>query len=218
MTWDWQYVWRVLPVLLEGLRTTLLATLLAFSLAAVLGLGWAIARHSGPPPLTAVATLLAQFIRGTPLLVQLFFLFYVLPFYGLMLSPLLTGVLGLGVHFASYLSEVYRAGIASVPRGQWEAAYALSYPRWWIWSRVVLPQAVPAILPGLGNYLISMFKDSATLSAITVTDLLFAARDASGQSFRYLEPLTLAGVLFFAISYPASLAVRLLHRRLAVHQ
>jgi len=214
VSWDWRYAWEIVPALLTGLRTTLVATSLGFALALVVGLGWALLRRSGPPLLRLPATALALFVRGTPLLVQLFFLFYVLPGYGLTLSALATGVLGLGLHFGAYLSEVFRAGIESVPRAQWEAAGALSYTRRRTWTAVVLPQTVRHVLPGLGNYLISMFKDSALLSIITVTELVFAARSAAGQTFRYLEPVTMTGAIFFLVSYPTSLGVRALQSRL----
>lgn len=216
MTWDWGYAWEITPALLTGLRTSLLATGLGFALAAVLGLAWALVRTQGPAPIRAAATAVAYAIRGTPLLVQLYVLFYVLPPYGLVLSPLTTGILGLGIHFAAYLTEVYRAGIESVPTGQWEAARALNHPATFTWTRIVLPQAIPAVLPGLANHLLAMFKDSAVLSVITVTEMLFVAREVGGQTFRYLEPITLTGLFFLALSYPMSLAVRALHARVAV--
>lgn len=216
MSWDWRYAWEIVPQLLSGLRTTVMVTALGFVLALGVGLGLAVVRSTGPPWLRLPANAFALFVRGTPLLVQLFFLFYVLPGYGLTLSALATGILGLGLHFGAYLSEVFRAGIESVPRAHWEAAQALSYTSRRTWAAVVLPQTVRHVLPGLGNYLISMFKDSALLSIITVTELVSAARSASGQSFRYLEPVTMTGVIFFLVSYPTSLGVRALQNRLGV--
>ena len=216
MSWDWRYAWEIVPQLLSGLRTTVMVTALGFVMALGVGLGWAVVRRAGTPWLRLPATAFALFVRGTPLLVQLYFLYYVLPGYGLTLSALATGILGLGLHFGAYLSEVFRAGIESVPRAQWEAAQALSYSSRRTWAAVVLPQTVRHVLPGLGNYLISMFKDSALLSIITVTELVSAARSASGQTFRYLEPVTMTGVIFFLVSYPTSLGVRALQNRLGV--
>src|SRR5690606_33616653 len=120
----------------------------------------------------------------------------------LTMGALTTGVIGLGVHYATYTSEVYRAGIESVPRGQWEASTALNLAPATTWGRVVLPQAIPVVIPALGNYLIAMFKDVPLLATITVLDVLGEARAVGTQYFRYLEPYTLAGLLFLAVSIP----------------
>jgi polar amino acid transport system permease protein len=154
-----------------------------------------------------------EFIRLTPLLVQLFFVFYVLPLYGVTLDAELAGVLVLGLHYSTFTSEVYRAGIGAIHRGQWEAAAALNMPTRLAWVRVILPQAVPPMIPTLGNYLIGMFKDVPTLSIITVYELLSTAKLLASQSFRYFETFTMVGVIFLGISYPASLLVRRLERR-----
>jgi polar amino acid transport system permease protein len=154
-----------------------------------------------------------EVVRSTPLLVQVFFLaFAVLPALGLQWSAFVIGVVALGVHYATYTSEVYRAGIEAVPVGQWEAATALSLPSTRVWIGVVLPQAVPRVLPALGNYVISMFKEAPLLLAIGVVEVVNAAREAGSLTFRYVEPYTLAGVLFLLLSYPASLLVRRLER------
>jgi len=145
---------------------------------------------------------------------QLFFLFYVLPVTGVRFSPLATGVLGLGVHYAAYCAEVYRAGLDSVPRGQWEAALALNLGRWRTLRDVILPQAIPPIVPALGNYFVAMFKDTPLLSAITVVELLQASKIAGSATFRYTEPLTLVGLIFLALSLAAAWGVRRLGARL----
>src|SRR5690606_29780824 len=106
------------------------------------------------------------------LLIQLYFLYYVLPTTGIVLSPMVTGVIGLGLHYSSYTAEVYRAGINAVPRGQWEAARSLHLNRWQTYRHVILPQAIPPMIPVLGNYLIAMFKDTPLLSAITIVEML----------------------------------------------
>lgn len=213
MTWDWTYFWSVVPSVLKGLLVTFEATVLGSLVAYALGLIFAILRRSGIWIVSRVVWLIVEFIRSTPLLVQLFFLFFVLPQFGVTLSPLAAGVLGLGLHYATYTSEVYRAGIEGVPRGQWEASVALSLPRGRTWLRVILPQAIPRVLPALGNYTISMFKETPLLLAIGVLDLAGAAFEVGSLNFRYVEPLTLAGVLFLVLSYPASLLVRFLERR-----
>jgi len=154
-----------------------------------------------------------EFVRTTPLLVQIFFLFYVLPRVGIVLSPAVTGVLALGVHYSTYTSEVYRAGIDAVKAGQWEASVALNLSRRDTWLRVILPQAIPPMFPTFGNYLIGIFKESVVLSAITVGELLRTARMAGEDSYRYFEVFTMVGLLFFAISYPSALLVRRLEAR-----
>jgi polar amino acid transport system permease protein len=157
-------------------------------------------------------------IRSTPLLIQLYFLFFVLPDLGVTLSPLVTGMIGLGVHYSCYMAEVFRSGIEAVPRGQWEAAVALGMPRGHTWRAVILPQAIPRVVPALGNYVIAMFKDTPLLAAISVAELLEAAKVIGAENFRYLEPLTLVGAIFLVLSLAASGVVRLLEKRHAVPQ
>lgn len=213
MIWDWGYVAEFLPALLHGLVTTIEATLLGAALAYVLGLVLALLARSGFLPLAWLVKFFVEFVRSTPLLVQLFFLFYVLPRFGISLPAFITGVIGLGVHFSTYASEVYRAGIDGVPRGQWEAARALSLPRSRVWMSVVLPQAIPRVIPALGNYLVMMFKYAPLLALITVLGLLGEAEEVATRNFDYLEPLTIAAGFFLLVSYIAALLVRMLERR-----
>jgi polar amino acid transport system permease protein len=210
---DLEFAARCLPVLLQGLWVTLLATLLGMTLALVGGLFWAALRSSTSRVLRGGARAAVELVRSTPLLVQLYFLFYVLPSTGIRFSPLTTGVLGLGLHYSAYLAEVYRAGIDAVPRGQWEAASVLGLPRARAFISIILPQAWPPMLPVMGNYLIAMFKDTPLLSAITVLELLQRAKLLGAAEFRYLEPLTLAGLLLLAISVSASRVLAQLERR-----
>lgn len=213
-TWDWSYTGHVLPDLLRGLLVTVEATVLGSLVAFALGLVWALAFRAPSRWVRWPVQAVVEFVRNTPLLVQLFFLFYVLPTTGLTLSPLTTGVLGLGLHYSTYTAEVYRAGIDGVPAGQWEAATALSLPRHRTWTAVILPQAVRRVVPALGNYVIAMFKDTPMLAAITVLDMLKRAEEAGAESFRYTEPITVVGLLFVVIAYPTSLLMRALERRL----
>lgn len=215
MIWDWAYVADAMGPLLRGLLTTVVATVLGSAIALVLGLLIAIGRRAQVPVLSRVLGWVVEFVRGTPLLVQLFFLFYVLPQTGLVLSPLTTGVIALGLNYSAYTAEVYRAGIEGVPRGQWEAGRALNLSTRDVWLRIVLPQVVPATIPVLANYVNQMFKDSALLAAITVLDLLNSAMTLGASTYRYLEPVTLAGLLFLMVSYATSVGTRLLERRLA---
>jgi polar amino acid transport system permease protein len=215
MTWDWGFAWHILPQLLKALEITVEATLLGSAIAMVLGLALAMGRRSHNRLIAWPVAIFVEAVRSTPLLVQLYFLFFVLPDLGLTLGPLTAGVIGLGLHYSTYTSEVYRAGIESVPRGQWEAATALNLPARRTWTSIVLPQAIPAVVPALGNYVNGMFKDTPLLSAITVIELLNKAHEIGAQTFRYLEPITLVGLLFFVVSYPTSLLVRRLEARLA---
>lgn len=205
---DWEYSLKILPVLLKALNITIMATFSGMGLAIVLGLFLALARRSSSPLVSTIAGGFVEFIRSTPLLVQLYFIFYVLPKYGVDLSPLLAGFLGLGLHYSAYTSEVYRAGIEAVKREQWEAAIALNFSPFRTWVSVILPQAIPPMIPALGNNFIAMFKDTPQLSAITLVEILTTAKIEASHTFKYLEPFTIVGILFLALSYPSSLIIR----------
>jgi polar amino acid transport system permease protein len=211
--WDPDFAREILPDLVGGLWVTIQATLMGIILAMVLGLVLALARRCRRRLISWTVGAFVEFVRSTPLLAQLFFLFFVLPEFGVVLSPLVTGVVALGIHYGCYTSEAYRAGIQSVPRGQWEAAMALNMAPATKWRRVVLPQAIPTVIPALGNYLVAMFKDAPLLSTVTVLELLAVARGIQGSAFRGMEPFTLAGLLFLSVSIPAALLVRYLERR-----
>lgn len=214
MTWDWSNAAAAIPVLLRGLVVTLEITALGSVLAYLLGLVLALLRRSRIPVLSQVVYLFIELVRSTPLLIQIFVVFYLVwPLLGITPSPFITGVIVIGVHYAAYTAEVYRAGIEAVPKGQWEAARALSLPRPRVWTGVVLPQAIPRLLPALGNYTISMFKETPLLLAIGVLDVVNRAEQQAGVTFRAIEPYTLAGLLFLLISYPSSILVRRLERR-----
>ncbi|GAA2469376.1 ectoine/hydroxyectoine ABC transporter permease subunit EhuD [Streptomyces thermolineatus] len=215
MNWDWSAVADFMPRLLDGLVVTLQATLLGSLLAFALGLVWALALRSPTRFVRWPVGVVTEFVRNTPLLVQLFFFFYVLPVWGIQASPLVTGVIALGLHYSTYTAEVYRAGIDGVPRGQWEAAVALGLPRLHTWKAVVLPQAVRRVVPALGNYVIAIFKETPLLAAITVLEMLQEARLFGAQTFQYVEPFTVVGIAFILLSYPTSLMLRALERRLA---
>jgi len=205
---DWAFAWEILPALGSALVITVQATVLGMLLAVVLGLALAMLRRVRLRWISAPVAVLIEFVRSTPLLVQMYFLFYVLPQSGVQMSPLATGILALGVHYAAYCAEVYRAGIESVPRGQLEAATALNMSAWRTAVGVVLPQAIPPVVPALGNYLVAMFKDTPLLSAITVVELLQQSKIIGSTTFRYTEPLTLVGVLFLLLSLVAAWGVR----------
>lgn len=216
MTFDWEFAWEITPDLLRGLAVTVEATVIGTVLAAVLGLVWAIARRSKLRAIHWPVVSLVEFIRSTPVLVQIYFLFYVMPEFGIRMTPLITGIIALGIHYSGYMSEVYRAGIEGVARGQWEAAIALNLNRRQTWLKVILPQAIPPIVPALGNYFVAMFKDTPMLSAITVLELLQSAKIVGSETFRYLEPLTMAGIFFLVCSLFAAGLIRWTERKLHV--
>jgi len=214
--WSWEFALDVLPDLLGAFVVTMEATVAGFAVAAVAGLGWALLRMVPVRPLARAAFLFVDFVRSTPLLIQIYFLYFVLPEYGVALAPMTIGILAIGLHYSAYTAEVYRAGIEAVPRGQWEAARALNLPTSAIWLRIVLPQAVRPTVPVLGNYFIAMFKDTPLLAAITVMEMLQTAKLIGAESFRYLEPLTITGVIFLVVSLVASYGVRKLEVRYAI--
>ncbi|MER7004793.1 ectoine/hydroxyectoine ABC transporter permease subunit EhuD [Dactylosporangium sp. NPDC000555] len=215
MSWSWSYAWSCLPNLLRGMLITAEVTALGSVIALVAGLFWAILVLSGVPGVAHLARLIVDFVRGTPLVVQVFFFYYALPSIGISGGPFVIGVFSLGLYGSAYMAEVYRAGIVNLPRGQWEAAKVLRLPPVWQWIDVVIPQVFRAVLPALGNNIVVMLKYTPVLSTITVTELLTAGLDLGAESYRYLEPLTLAGVAFIVITIPCVLALRVLERRLA---
>jgi len=205
---DFEYAERVLPVLLRGAVVTVQATLGGMALALVLGLMLVLLVRSSNRFVSRPARGFLEFVRGTPLLIQLFFFFYVLPQWGLTFDALATGIVALGIHYSTYTAEVYRAGIESVAHGQWEASVALNFGRADTWRRIILPQAVIIVLPMLGNYLVAMFKETPLLATITVNEMLGAGLSAAASSYRYLEIFTMIGLLFLAMSLPAGFLVR----------
>ncbi|MGJ7524944.1 MULTISPECIES: ectoine/hydroxyectoine ABC transporter permease subunit EhuD [unclassified Variovorax] len=215
MLWDPQTAAEVLPRLMRGLVVTAQVTFFATILALCVGLFLAVVSRSSSSLVRRSAYGFMEAIRRTPLLIQLFFAFYVLPEVGVRLEPVVCGVLVLGLHIGCYMAEVYRAGIDGVNRGQWEAARALNFSTYRQWTAVVLPQAIPPMVPALGNYLIMMFKESALLSAIAVLDLMGEARVFSNESYRYVEAMTLVGAIYLAISIPSAVAVRYLEHKIS---
>ncbi|MGD7707982.1 ectoine/hydroxyectoine ABC transporter permease subunit EhuD [Microlunatus sp. Y2014] len=211
MIWDWSLVREALPPMLRGFGMTILATILATVVALILGLLIAIVRRSAPKVISVPIGAVVEFIRSTPLLVQLFAVFVIFN----QLTAFQVGITVLGIHYATYMSEVYRAGIDGVPKGQWEAATALSMSPSRTWTAVVMPQAVRAILPAMTNYAISMFKETPFLAVIGVAEMVFEAGEVGSFHFRFLEVYTIAGLLFLLASYPTSLLARRLEKRLA---
>lgn len=211
--WDNSFAVSIIPALLKGLWLTLQITFIGFFISLLVGLLVAVVRFMKIPVLSLLFNFWVSFVRGTPLLVQAYVAFYVLPLWGVTFAALPTGIVVIGLNYSAYTAEVYRAGIEQLPKGQWEAATALSLPSWRTWARIVVPQAVRPIIPVLGNYLIMMFKDSAILSTITILELLGTALSIGSSYYRYLEPITIIGLMYLAISLPSSLIIKKLERR-----
>jgi polar amino acid transport system permease protein len=217
---DWGFFFAMVPDFLEALWVTVQATIAGFAVAIVIGLFLALGRRSTRPYVRWPFSFFIEFIRSTPLLIQLYFLFYALPAVSWLpesvrlLDPLPALIIGLGIHYATYCSEAYRAGIESVPAGQWEASTAMNLNSTTTWTNVILPQAIPNVLPALGNYLVAGFKDAPLGSSIQVTGVLFFADTVSSRTFRPVESYTLVGLGFLAVSIPAAFLIRRLERRI----
>jgi len=208
------YTTSILPIILIGLTVTLKAAAAGFGIALVLGLVFALLRRSRVIAISWTTALIVEFLRDTPLLVQLFFLYYVLPDFGVVLPAFLTGALALGLQYAAYTSEVYRGGIEAIPRGQWEAATALNLSRMQTYRDVVIPQTVPRIVPAMGNYLVAMIKETPVLSVVTVLEMMGLANMIGERTFEYLVPLTLVGVIFLLLTLICSAGLHRLQRAL----
>lgn len=206
--WRWDFVWEILPRLLQATGNTLIAAIAGYGIALILGLFLALGQRTPYRMVTHVIREVVEFIRSTPLLLQIFFIFYVGPQFGIRLSPWMSGMIAIGLHYACYLSEVYRGGIESVPRGQWEAATALNMSTLQKYRRVIIPQAIPSALAGMGNYLVGIFKDTPMLSVIGVAELIHTANAIGSENYRFLEPYTMVGLIFLAISLPTAGLIR----------
>jgi polar amino acid transport system permease protein len=212
--WDWGYTWEIFPILVRASIVTIEATILGFALAATVGLLLAILRMSRSGWVAIPTAGFIEFIRSTPLLIQIFFVFFVFPEFGINLSAMTAGVLAIGLHYGTYCSEVYRAGLSNIPRGQWEASTALNLSGYHTFRDVIIPQAIPPVVPALGNYLVALFKETPLLSAIAVLELMQTAKILGSENFRYTEPITLVGLFFLVFSLITAALIRQVERYL----
>jgi polar amino acid transport system permease protein len=212
---DWSFTLEILPVLARAAVVTIEATLAGFALAAPLGLVFAILRMVPGPYVAPAVIAVIEFIRSTPLVIQIFYFYFVmLPVLHMTPTPFTAGVFALGIHYATYCSEVYRAGLENIPRGQWEASVALNLSTYRTFRDVILPQAIPPVVPALGNYLIALFKETPLLAAISALELMSVAKSIGSETFRYNEPVTLVGLFFLAMSLVSAALIRLVEYRL----
>jgi len=207
--------WAVfLPGLLQGARITVMVAIAGSALAVAAGLLAGIARLYAPMPFRWLAALYVEVFRGTSALVQLFWLFFVLPQFGLSLEPFTVAVLGLGLNVGAYGSEVVRGAIQAVPRGQWEASTALNMTRPQMLRRIILPQAFVAMVPPWGNLFIELLKSTALVSLITLGDLAFRAQQMNQTTMRTIPIFTLVLLIYLAISLVITIGMRSLEGRL----
>jgi His/Glu/Gln/Arg/opine family amino acid ABC transporter permease subunit len=206
-----------MPRLLDGLKYTVTLTIFSFALSLLVALIIAAMRLNPALKLLYIpATIYLEIFRCTPMILQLFFAYFALPSLGINLSPMMAGVLSLGMCVGAYLSEVFRAAILAVDRGQWEASSALAMSWPMTMRYTILPQAARIALPSTGNYAIALFKDSALASTVSVVELLFSAQLIASETFEYIKVYTVIGIFYFAVCYPTSIAIRRLERRLDI--
>jgi His/Glu/Gln/Arg/opine family amino acid ABC transporter permease subunit len=201
------------PALLRGLSVTVFLTTVVILAALVLAIPVALIRMSPNVVVRGFGSFYVEVIRGTPLLLQLVYIYYVLPSLGVNLDPMLAAIVGLTLNYTAYMSEVYRGGILAVPKSQWEAAATVGMTKARAFHRIVLPQALRIVTPALGNYFISLFKDTALASVVTVQELTFTGQIISARSYQDFTIYTVTGILYLAVGYPAALFVRWLERR-----
>ncbi len=210
---EWTATWG--PLILDGARTTIFLTVISIVLAVIFAVLGALGRLSSNAVIFAIASLYVSLVRGTPLLVQISFIYLALPQVGLVIPAFESGVIALSFNYGAYLTEIFRAGIQAVPEGQREAAQALGMREHLVMRRIVLPQAVRIVIPAIGNDFIAMIKDSALVSTIAVQELLWRAERAGRQSLNSLQALLVAALVYWMLTIVFSFFQERLERRMA---
>ena len=216
--WRWDFAIEILPQMLMATLNTIMAARICYASAAIVGLLFLFGQRTRFKIINVINREIVEFIRSTPLLIQLFFVYFVLPQFGITLSAWVCGMITIGLHFGTYLSEVYRGALEGVPKTQWEACRALNFTTFYTYRRIVLPQAFPIAIPGMGNYLVGIFKDTPLLSTIGVAELFHAATAVGGYHYRYLEPYTIVGLIFLMLSIPAAIWIRKIEKNVNLAQ
>ncbi len=209
----WKDASAFMPILLQGLQLTVAVTLGSLLLSTLLGLFWALMRVSGVTPLVWLAKSVVNVIRGIPILVLLFYIYFVLPELGITMTAMQAGILGLGIAYSAYQAENFRAGIEAIDHGQVEAAQSLGMSWIMMMRRVILPQAVRIVLPPYGNTMVMMLKDSSQASTITVAELMLKGQMLAASTFKNSTVFTLVALLYLVMSVPLILFVGWLERR-----
>jgi polar amino acid transport system permease protein len=202
-----------LPSLLTGVKLTILVTVGSLGVSTVLGMIWALMRVSGIRALSAISRTIVNIIRGIPIIVQLFYIYFVLPDFGITLSALQAAIIGLGIAYSAYQAENFRAGIEAIDKGQIEAAQTIGMGWWLTMRRVVLPQAVRIVLPPYGNVMIMMLKDSSQASTITVAELALQGKLIASSTFKNTSVFTLVALMYLTMCIPLILLVRHLEKK-----
>lgn len=216
MNWKWDLFFDSFPIIVKGLNVTISLTIICYIVSLLLGFVWVFFQRQPIKPLKWLMGWVMEFIRSTPPLVQLFFLYYAwptIPYIGVTLEPFTCAIIGLGLHMSTYIGEVYRSGIESIDKGQWEAATALNFTTGQKWKKIILPQAIPPIIPMLGNYFIILFKEVPLASTVGVLGILALANNYGAAHFRYLEAITVVALLFLILSYPSSLIINWIEKK-----
>ena len=216
--WRWDFAIEILPSMLWATLNTILAAGIGYAIAAIVGLLFLLGQRTPIKIVNIINREIVEFIRSTHLLIQLFFVYFVLPQFGITLSAWVCGMITIGLHFGTYLSEVYRGALEGVPKTQWEACRALNFSTFYTYRKIVLPQAFPIAIPGMGNYLVGIFKDTPLLSTIGVAELFHAATAVGGYHYRYLEPYTIVGIIFLTLSIPAAIWIRKIEKNVNLAQ
>ena len=202
-----------LPILLMGVKLTIIVTIGSLAVSTVLGLIWALMRVSGVRVLAAISRTIVNIIRGIPIIVQLFYICFVLPDFGITLSALQAAIIGLGIAYSAYQAENFRAGIEAIDHGQVEAAQSIGMGWALMMRRVILPQAVRIVLPPYGNTMIMMLKHSSQASTITVAELALQGKLIASATFQNSTVFTLVALLYLTMSIPLILIVGWLEKR-----
>lgn len=217
MTFDWNIVWSSLPRLLDGAWMTIWLSVVTMLLAIPGGLALALLRLSGIKPLVMAATAFVEFFRATPLILQIYWVYYVLPaYFDIQLSQIATAVVGLACNISAFNSETFRSGIVSIRQGQWNAGLALGMSRFSVFCRIVAPQALMRVLPALASTWVSLFKDTSLVSIIAVSELSYVALQIRAETYRILEVLTAMAALYWLMGYPQAKLVDWIHHRFKV--
>lgn len=197
-----------LPILLQGVQLTILITIASLVVSTLLGLVWAVMRVSGIAILSGFSAVMINILRGIPIIVQLFYIYFVMPDFGLSLTAVQAAIIGLGIAYSAYQAENFRAGIETVDRGQVEAALSIGMGWGMTMRRVILPQAIRIALPPYGNIMIMMLKDSSQASTITVAELALQGKLIASSTFKNTSVYTLVALMYLALSLPLILLVR----------
>ena len=216
MKFDVQFALSITPLILEAAITTIWVTIVSSLLATVLGFALELMRRVNRP-IALVMTVVIDFFRITPILALLYFLYFVLPFYNIHLSAITVGIMTLSLHYAGYLAEVFKAAITSIPHGQTEGAQALGLRRPHIVFMILLPQILRNAIPAIANYVLSILKSTPYLAVVAVPEMLGVAMDKAAESFTYVEPMAVVGLLFCLFCYAAARSLDMVHTHLRRH-